>query len=213
MKILQATFLAVVVSVVSVIPANGQIQLGVAAGINWSGLGDVEVGDFTATFESQQGWHAGVFLDLKLLIIGVRPGFYYVNSGPLLDGALSGEEETPVDELTAFDYTYISVPVDLKVGLPLVLLEPYVFVGPEFKFETVSETAGELANQLESTVIAGNAGVGMAIKLGNIKLIPELRFGFDISSLFGDTITIEGVEIPVDSHNASSFLARLGVGF
>ncbi len=213
MKFIQAAVLTAAVSALSVIPANGQIQFGVAAGLNWSGLGDVDLGSITAAYESQQGWHAGVFLDLKLLVIGIRPGFYYVNAGPLLEGGLSGEETTPIDELTAFDLTYVSIPVDLKLGLPLVLLEPYLFVGPEFKFNTVSESAGEVAEQLESTVIAGNAGFGVAVNVGGIKLIPELRVGFDISSLFGDTITIEGVEFKVDSHRASSFVARLGVGF
>lgn len=213
MRILHAAVLTAAVSAAAIIPANGQMQFGVAAGVNWSDLGNVDIGSITAVYESQQGWHAGVFLDVKLLVIGLRPGFYYVNAGPLLKGGLSGEEETPVDELTSFDHTYVSVPLDLKFGLPLVLLEPYMFVGPEFKFNTVSESAGELADQLESTVIAGNAGLGVAVKLGGIKLIPELRFGFDLSSLFGDTITIGGEEIHVDTHAASTVVARLGVGF
>jgi hypothetical protein len=209
----KSLFPIVLISMLLPSAANGQVTAGVAAGINWAGLGDVDVGSLTAAYESHQGWHVGAFADLRLAVVGVRPGVYYVNAGPLLEGGITEEQSAEEDGLASFDVTYVSIPIDLKIGLPLPILEPHLFLGPEFKFSTVSDDEGAIAEQLESTVIAGNAGVGVGVSLGSVKLYPELRIAFDISSLFGDTITIGGEEIPVDNHSASAFIARLGVGF
>jgi hypothetical protein len=212
MRFLRFTLLVTIVSIGLSSSANGQIQFGVAAGVNWSTLGDVDFESVTAAYESQQGWHAGAFIDFRLLILGIRPGFYYVNSGPLLSGGLQGEVPTPLSDLTSFDVTYISVPVDIKLGLPLPVVHPYVFLGPEFKFSSVPDGSGEIADQLESTVIAGNIGLGVGLTLGKIKLFPEVRLAFDISGMFGDTITIGNEEIQADTHAASGVVARLGIG-
>jgi len=181
------------------------MQFGIAGGLNWAGLGDVEFGSATAAYESQQGWHVGAFLDLRLLVVGIKPGVYYTNAGKLFSGDMT-------DDLTEFDVTYISIPVDVTIGIPLPFLNPYIFAGPEFKINTVSEDDGELASQLESTVIAGNIGFGVGISLGGAKLYPELRLGFGLTSFLGDTVTIGGEDIPVDTHSANSFVARLGIG-
>lgn len=213
MKISHVAMLSLLFLGLSVHPSNAQIKAGIAGGFNWAGLGDVDVGDVTAAYESHQGWHLGAFADLRLAVIGVRPGLYYVNAGPLIKGGLSDTELDAEDGPASFDITYVSIPIDVKFGLPLPILEPYLFLGPELKFSTVGDDEGEIADQIESTMVAGNAGIGVGVSLGSLTLYPELRFGFDISSLFGDNIEVGGEQIPVDSHTASAFIARLGIGF
>ena len=72
--------------------------------------------------------------------------------------------------------------------------------------------ATELARQIESTVVAGNIGLGVAIQLGRIRLYPEIRAVLGFTSFLSDSITIGGETYPVESHTENGFVARLGIG-
>lgn len=192
-----------------------QAKFGVAGGVNWSGLREVQIGSLTIDYEAQQGWHAGAFVDIGFLFLGVKPGVYYVNAGKLFSKGLlenlpeSGLESNP----TNFDVTYISVPIDVKIGIPLPIIIPYLFIGPEFKFNTVSDSKGPIASRLESTVAAGNAGIGVAISLGRIQLYPEFRYVFGISDTFtAAKVQIGENEYDLAAHAEDSFVVRLGIG-
>ena len=205
---------ALMVLAVSAGQADAQAKLGFAGGVNWSSLGDADFGSVDAAYESHTGWHAGAFADVNILFLAVKPGIFYVNAGALMeDPEYSNGGPDIGDELESFDYTYVSIPVDILLQLPLVVASPYIFLGPELKFNTTSGDAGPIADQLESTVIAGNLGLGVKVNLGSLTLYPELRLAFDISGIFGDMIEVAGQEFATDSYKANQVFARLGVGF
>ncbi|MGD8413627.1 MAG: outer membrane beta-barrel protein [Candidatus Latescibacterota bacterium] len=195
-------------------PTFGQAKFGAAAGVNWSSLGDVDFGSVDAAYDSKTGWHLGAFADVNFLFLALKPGIYYVNAGPLLeDPDYSNGGPGIGDELESFNYTYVSVPVDVLLQLPLVVASPYLFLGPELKFNTTSSDAEEISDQLESTVLAGNLGLGVKLNLGSITLYPELRYAFDISAIFGDTIVVGGQEFSTEDYKSNQVFARIGVGF
>jgi hypothetical protein len=88
---------------------------------------------------------------------------------------------------------------------------PYIFVGPEFKFNTVSDSEGKLAQQLESTVIAANAGIGGRLTFGRLNLYPEFRVVFSQSGFLIDSANIDGDRI--QSEPEAGYVLRLGLGF
>jgi len=53
-------------------PRESHAQLGVAAGLNFDRLSDIDAGSRSATFDNATGYHVGVFYDLGLGPPGVR---------------------------------------------------------------------------------------------------------------------------------------------
>ena len=205
--------------------AQAQFQIGAGAGLNWAQIGDVELASITAAYESQQGWHAGLFIRLDTGPIAFRPGAYYMNAGKLFEGGFDDVLEQlgvfdlrpdvldAIREQADFDVQFLSIPVDVVLTLPLSGVSPYGFVGPEFKLLTSSPDASVIADQLKTSVFAGNAGFGLAFSMGGTTFYPEVRFSFDLSSIVGDSIEIGGEEFTADEYLSSTFFFRLSAAF
>lgn len=193
-------------------PAQAQLRFGVAAGLNYTTLSDIDLGSSRTTYDNRSGWHAGVFVDLGAGPLALRPGVYYLHAGRLFENGLSPVIDTLQD---SFDLNFIVVPIDVRLRFGFPFLSPYLHGGPELRFRSDDVDPGlEEALDLRSFNLGGNFGLGLELNLGGYKLMPEFRYSFDISGITGDTVTIGGNEIQTGGENKSqAYLLRLGIAF
>ena len=165
--------------------AGAQIpSFGAAVGVNFASLGDAGAVDL----DNATGFHAGVYADLGLGPLSVRPGIFYVRAGSVL----SSDEN--VD--------WIAIPVDVLLSTGAPLLEPYALIGPEARVPL-----GEVfADGTRSFALAANIGVG--VEVGGFLLpsaFAEIRYGLDLSGLRDDPDVDESVKVNV-------VMLRVGAG-
>ncbi len=165
-------------------------SFGIVGGLNFGSLGDAA----TANLDEAVGYHIGAFGDMGFGLFGIRTSVMYVRAGNIaFPSALPVlGDETSVE--------FIAIPIDLKYGAGLPLVNPYVLVGPELRFPLggISEDP-----DAKSTVWAINLGAGADI--GTVigpRLFAELRYAFDMTGFVDRD----------ESIRVSLFYLRLGIG-
>lgn len=199
-----------IIVLLAVRPDFAQAQFGVAVGLNFDSIGDVDRGDTRATFDNATGYHVGVFYDLALGPVAVRPGLFLRRVQDIdLTAGLPGTPDRDV-----FSLTMIEVPVDLRYRIPFPIVTPYALAGPVFGFASTDND--RLSDAFEDLTVSGSIGIGAEISLPGFSptLFPEIRYAFGLSRFvkeewtFGDTtITAE------DSQRLSAIMLRLGITF
>ncbi len=184
--------------------APARAQFGIAAGLNFEQLEDIDVGNAEGTFDAASGYHVGLFYDLGAGPVGLRIGAFYRDLGNV-DFSLAGAQEV---KLTMFDF-----PVDVRLNvLPIPFLHPFLFGGPVLSVPRSDDE--DLHASLERLYVAGAVGGGFQIDLGGLTLIPEFRYCIAVSELTGDTFRIAGQEFDASQGpRGNSAQARLGLRF
>lgn len=188
--------------------ATAQVQLGLVGGANFASLSDIRADNNTIAFDNATAYHAGIFLDLNLGPLNLRPAVYYLNAGPLFEGSSVFQNDN-------FDLSYVTIPVDVVFNFGLGPLKPYVFLGPEFRILTASDLPDGIENDLENFVFNGSTGLGLKIDLPgvNLTLYPQLRYSFGLSNYTNDNYQFEGLSVQANDANVRMWLLSLGVGF
>jgi hypothetical protein len=191
---------ALALTLFAVQPADAQI--GVAAGLNFNELDDIEAGSVDATFDNATGYHFGAFLNLGTGGLSLRPGVFYHRIGTY---DFPGGDEL---ELSA-----IEVPVDVRVTFgatsPLAL---YVLGGPVLTFPRDDDGVGAM----RSTTLTADLGVGLSIGApGGPSLQPELRYSVGVTDYLEDEFTVGGATVTPadDTRRLSKLMLRLNVVF
>lgn len=185
---------------------EARAQFGATFGANFDRLSDVG-GGIDATFESASGFHIGVFYDLPLGPVAVRPGFYYMDIGGLdareEDGSLIG----------SFDMTMIEVPIDMRIRMMTPFIKPYGTLGPVLRFARADDDRFDDA--LNNVTIAANVGLGLEIGApgAQVRLFPEVRYSFGISRIT-ESVTLLGHGLSAEQDlRLNTFMLRLGIAF
>jgi hypothetical protein len=110
----------------------------------------------------------------------------------------------------SFSLSTIEVPLDLKYRLSLPLVTPYAMAGPQVSFPIGED---ELDDSLEDVNLSGNVGAGVEFNLAGVRLTPELRYEFGVTSIFGDDLEVLGNDVDVNDPKLSAFSIRLHVFF
>ncbi|HLE55751.1 MAG TPA: porin family protein [Rhodothermia bacterium] len=198
---------------------DAQIRFGAAIGLNYTDIDDVDFGSTTAVYDSRQGYHIGVFADIPVGPLGVRPGVFYMNAGKIFESGLGDFIDEVVDDPDLqfdddFEVEYITIPIDVRYRFGLGPVLPYLFLGPELRFRTETDLIEEVDDNLKSFGVAGNLGAGVEVSLLGVKLLPEFRMAFDTSGIIDDEITIGDFEFVADeAHQLRTVMLRLGVIF
>jgi hypothetical protein len=170
-----------------------RIEFGITAGYNFNSFDDLlTTGGLNNTTEKtssneKSGYHAGIYLKIKLPKIYIRPEVVYT--------ALKSEFES-----ATYDQSQIDIPllVGYKIIGPLS-----VFTGPSFqyilenKFEGVDTDDISIENDL-----AVNFQVGFALQLGNqIRLDARYEKGLsnNIVTLLDQDIILDGLLVNLDT--------------
>lgn len=179
--------------------------LGIAAGANFDRLSDIE-GDREASFENASGFHVGVFYDLPLGGVALRPGIYYMDVGTF-------DVESVESSLQTVDLSLIEVPVDVRVRMMTPLIAPYATFGPVLRFANSNDD--EFSDALNNFTVAANVGVGLEIGAPGapIRLFPEIRYSFGVSELTEDVEFLGTSFTAEEEIRLNTFMVRLGISF
>ncbi len=189
-------------------PSAAAQQFGVSFGLNYQQLSDLSFNSLETRFKSKEGWHVGVWFEFAIGPIGIRPGLRYVDAGQLFDGI----NETFPATRDQFDVSMVEIPFVFRYGIKAPVIGPYVFVGPVLRFPSFTDKV--ISNDLAPMSIAGEAGVGLQITLGGLKLYPEVAYTFGFTNFIEDEIVIDFVTLtPEGSQRLNSAMVRLAVGF
>lgn len=210
MKLRLSLWLALAAFVLSTgwMAGSAQAQgLGIAAGLNYDDLSDIDTGSAETSFDNASGYHVGIFYDLAVGPLALRPGVYYMDIGEFEDSENIFEE--------SIDLSLIEVPVDVRLRLaPTPILTPYLMAGPVFRFP--NSNSDSFDDALEEVNVAANIGAGLELNLPGIGLTfyPEVRYTFGLSNFTRDEFEIGGQNISVEKEGRlNTFILRLGVAF
>lgn len=178
-------------------PGAARAQIGVTGGYGRDSLGELDAGAGFSLADRADGFHTGIFLDIGLGRLAVRPGIVYRR---LQNAAFSGVERIPADiEIVEF-------PLDLRLSAPLPVATPYLLAGPVLMFPSSARPSIDQA--LVGQRVRLDVGVGLEWDVG-FRLWPEIRFGTGLGGLAGsDAEAAAG-----DSSSLETLMIRLGVSF
>lgn len=176
-------------------------QFGVAVGANFDRASDFSIGNAEQSFESATGYHIGVFVDLPLGPLALRPGIFYMDVGSL-------EPEGSFDAPEA-DLSLVEIPVDVRYRILLPLARPYVLAGPVFRLANQSNDEVDLTQ----FSMAGAAGLGLELSLAGLRPFIEARYQFGVSK-FIDSYEVGSIQVESeDDVKLNSFMIRAGLVF
>lgn len=186
----------------AVSPQTASAQLGVAVGGNFNELSDID----SATFDNATGFHVGVFYDLGVGPVALRPGLFYMDAGDF-DANGDGLSQS-------FDLQFIEVPIDVRFNvLTAPIVRPYVLAGPVLRFAQTSDD--RFKDSLKEISYAANVGFGIEIgpPVGGFTLYPEIRYAFGVSSITNDNEFLGASFTADEDQQFNAFMLRLGVSF
>jgi hypothetical protein len=170
-------------------------QLGVAAGLNYTDLDDLDVGSANATFENSTGFHFGAFVNLGTSWIALRPGVMYHRIG---EYTLPSQEEMTL--------AAIEVPVDVRLTIaPSGILDAYLLAAPVVTFPRCKERE----DAVKDWQVTSDVGVGLSLRVPGlgVTLMPELRYSIGLTDYFEESFEVDGVTVmPDDSDRRISRL-------
>lgn len=177
--------------------SRGQLLYSFSAGPNFSkldlGLEDLQDIDDpleNLNYDFTVGFHLGVGTGVKVGPVYLRTGISFVNAGAIFNGSTFLEDDE-------FDVNFITVPVDIKVNIPISeRITPYISGGPEFRYRLnldVNEEDMEFVDDLDRLIPTATIGAGVSIDLPvlGIGFSPELRYAIDFLGLVRGEVTIE----------------------
>jgi hypothetical protein len=147
--------------------STAQIQFGVKGGLNYNSNSVEEVGeDLLDGAESKTGYHAGIWLRVKVPVIGfyIRPELVYTN---LKSELVYNDNIT--SKSTNYNFQKIDVPVLLGKKIFGV---GNIFIGPSFQFILDSEFSISEISGVETDNFSMGIQFGGGVELG--------KFGLDI---------------------------------
>lgn len=190
--------------------AFAQLSLSLGVGPNITQLSvDFTDPDFLSqTYEPVIGFYAGLYAALDLGPLAVRSGAVFVNAGAIFNGSEFLAED-------GFDVNFLTVPVDVRLSIPLKIIKPYVFGGPEFRYLlNLEDSDPGFKDNLEQLRTLGSIGAGIVINLPMIgTLAPEVRYSFDFQGLIDGDLTVRDELVRIkDSFRADMLKFGLVLG-
>jgi hypothetical protein len=105
--------------------AFSQAKFGVKGGLNYNSYKDIS-GSVNDSWNNQTGYHFGVLIQTKVPIIGLglQPELLFVRKGV----------ENPDIPANSFYLDYLQLPINVQVGLDLLLFRPFIMVSPYISY-------------------------------------------------------------------------------
>jgi hypothetical protein len=124
------------------------------------------------------------------------------------------KEETVPELDDTFNVSFVSVPIDAALYLPAPLVDPYLYAGPEFRFQRTPEAPEAFEEAINDWAYIGNLGVGVRVSLpgSGLTLVPELRYSFGLNNWIEEEIGFAGQTFEAtDQQRSDSFFISVGI--
>ncbi|MFA6871616.1 MAG: porin family protein [Bacteroidaceae bacterium] len=194
------SILAVALCLVTAMPAQAQIKLGVKAGLN---LSKADFSDASSNFDAKNftGYFVGPMVEITIPVIGigVDGALLYSHSGMKFADSSVGNRTTSIDRNT------IQIPLNVKYSIGLSSLAAVYFaVGPEFGFNLSSDKFSSLTNgdlSFKKSNLSFNLGAG-------VKLLSHLQVGLNYNIPLGKTADFDDVTSVVAGATTSAITSK-----
>jgi hypothetical protein len=201
MKKLSAIVLVVLLSY----PAFAQLKFGIKAGAETTAVPTYQVGNGAATIDALKdaswGWHAGLFLRVKLGPVYLQPEAVFASTS--FDYNVS---TSTTSEILSQKFDRLSIPV--LVGFKLGPIR--ISAGPAASIMIGSPKAliddPNFQNMYKSAIYGYQAGLGFDLLK---KLTFDVRYAGSLGDALGNTVTIGGQTFNLD-YGQSSLLLSVG---
>ncbi len=169
--------------------ASAQGKVGIKGGLNFNTYKDLS-GDISNVWGKSTGTHFGLFLKTKIPVIGLgfQPELLFVRKG--------ADATDPTDN---FYLDYLSLPLNLQLGLDLLLFRPFVIAGPYISYAlgkggALSETSWDDLNRLDFGV-----GLGAGIDFWKLQITGKYNWALgklqDVGSIQINGQTLKDAKI------------------
>lgn len=196
--------------IVAALSVPAQAQVGVAVGLNFDSITDIDTGDREATFDNASGYHIGLFYDLAVGPVAIRPGIFYRR----VQDVRVDIEDAGSTIAESFDLSMVEIPVDVRIRMALPIVKPYFLAGPVIGFASTGDD--DFKDAVEDLTVAANIGIGVELNLPGFTpvLYPEIRYSFGVSRFMKEDLEIGDISFAAaDSQRLNTFMLRLGVRF
>ena len=177
--------LAILITACYISQINAQVKFGLKGGVNFD---NYKLKNTPLTVENSTGWQAGALLQLKVPGVGVavQPELLYTVNKVNVDHASNGIH-------------YFEIPINLQLGLNLVLLRPYLQAGPYFGYalKTEGDVFKEKINKFDW-------GIGLGGGLEIWKLQFDARYSWGLQN-----VTISATNFEMKNNRFTVSLAYL----
>ena len=182
-------------------------RFGLTFGLNYQELSDISLNDLNTRFNSKEGWHVGAWFEFSLGPIAIRPGLRYMEAGKLFEGI----SETFPATRDQFEVSLVEAHLLFRYGINAPVIGPYVFAGPVMRFPSFTDKV--IGNDLAPMSVAAEAGLGVQITIGSVRLYPEVAYTFGFTNFIEDEIVIDFVTLtPNGSQRLNSAMLRISAG-
>jgi hypothetical protein len=170
--------------------ANSQTAFGVKAGVNYNSNSIKEVSsDVFEGAESKTGYHAGIWLRLKMPVLGlyVKPELVYTNLENEVKYKFTGKK-------TSYSFQ--------KIDLPLLIGKKFfgignVYAGPSFQYILNSDFSFSDISEVKTDGFTVGLQFGGGIELGNLGI--DLRWERAFSGIESTFIGTTGSSVNFDT--------------
>ncbi|HIR33132.1 MAG TPA: PorT family protein [Candidatus Coprenecus merdigallinarum] len=155
--------------------AESILKIGVKGGINFTSMSRFELGYISESVSSYTGFNAGVAFSIDMPVQGMtlQPELNYVSKGATHRGP---------DGKMLLRADFIEVPVNLQVGLDLILLRPYVMVSPYIGYAVLKEPARVPWSDFNR--FQYGVGIGGGVDFWRLQL--QVKYNWNIGQLLKD---------------------------
>ncbi len=170
--------LVLLISLLSTTLSFSQGKLGIKGGLNFNSLKDVS-GNVDDTWSKQTGYHLGLAYQLKVPFIGlgIQPELLFVRQ----------KTEANTIPSNAITLDYLTLPVNLQLGLDLLLFRPFVMVSPYISYavnkgDMLSGTNWDNINRFDY-----GYGLGAGIDIWKLQISGKYNWGLGKLQSAGST--------------------------
>lgn len=176
--------LAIVLIVISSV-AGAQSRFGIKGGLNFNTLENVtKAGGFEEAWKSQTGFQVGVLWQIKVPLLGlaIQPELLYSQVRTTTSSQVFLGTPIPIIEVSDIKMDYITLPVNIQLGIDLLLLRPFIFVSPYISY-AVGKGGEFFENSQWDDINRFNYGVGAGVGLDIWKLQIVGKYNWDLGKL------------------------------
>lgn len=172
--------------------SNAQlIRFGVKGGLNFSNIKSFEDVSSVSSIKSFTGWHAGIFLGVKFVVVAVQADVVYSVEG------VRFEDINNPGQFLDLENSYINIPLvakffilppilNLQAGIQYGILTQSLIDGKEnYEFDT-----GTLIT-IKDEFKSGGTSVVLGLGVEFSKLILDFRYNLGVSDLSATSLTVE----------------------